>query len=161
MIQCGERCFSLLAFVRSGLFGPPLCGGLRPRNAPSPTTCLVDLVSLFVTGAQSKDLLPNHVPPVPEPVPPKQNCRTLSSLLSTLSSPLCLPSHPRLTNSTVRPGQAHALRLAIRRKTFSATAGIDSPPDCSHPKSGMHTFPFSRWIGRSMLSKYQKGEIRC
>ncbi|MCY3993992.1 MAG: hypothetical protein OXF50_22405, partial [Caldilineaceae bacterium] len=29
---------------------------LRPRNAPSPTTCLVDLVSIFVTGDQSKEL---------------------------------------------------------------------------------------------------------
>ena len=34
---------------------PSLVRGLRPRNAPSPTTCLADLVSLFVTGAQSKE----------------------------------------------------------------------------------------------------------
>ena len=44
---------SLLAFGRSGLFGPPLCGGSAPATPP-PTTCLADLVSILVTGAQSK-----------------------------------------------------------------------------------------------------------
>ena len=41
MIQCGERCYSLLtslysllAFGRSGLFGPPLCGGSAPATPP-------------------------------------------------------------------------------------------------------------------------------
>ena len=34
MIQHGERCFSLLAFGRSGLFGPPLCGGSAPATPP-------------------------------------------------------------------------------------------------------------------------------
>ena len=46
---------SLFAFGRSGLFGPPLCGGSAPATPP-PKTCLIDLVSIFVTGAQSKEL---------------------------------------------------------------------------------------------------------
>ncbi|MCZ0939096.1 MAG: hypothetical protein OXJ55_10695, partial [Caldilineaceae bacterium] len=52
---------------------------------------------------------------------------------------LCLPSHPpQLPDSPVRPGLAPALRLAQRRYTTPATAGADSPPHCSHPKSGKH-----------------------
>ena len=48
---------------------------------------------------------------------------------------MCLPSHPpQLTDSTVRPGPAPALRLAQKQQTTPATAGTDSPPDCSHPK---------------------------
>ena len=35
---------------------PSLVRGLRPRNAPSPTTSLADRVSIFVTGAHSKVL---------------------------------------------------------------------------------------------------------
>ena len=42
-------------FWAVGPFRPSLVRGLRPRNAPPPTTCLADLVSLFVTGAQSKE----------------------------------------------------------------------------------------------------------
>ena len=45
MIQCGERCYSLLtplysllAFGAVGPIRPSLVRGLRPRNAPSPTT---------------------------------------------------------------------------------------------------------------------------
>ena len=34
-----------------GPIRPSLVRGLRPRNAPSPTTCLADLVSTFVIGA--------------------------------------------------------------------------------------------------------------
>ena len=41
VIQHGEKCFSLLtplysllAFGRSGLFGPPLCGGSAPATPP-------------------------------------------------------------------------------------------------------------------------------
>ena len=44
MTQHGERCFSLLtslysllAFGRSGLFGPPLCGGSAPATPPPKT----------------------------------------------------------------------------------------------------------------------------
>ena len=44
MIQHGERCFSLLtslysllAFGRSGLVGPPLCGGSAPATPPPKT----------------------------------------------------------------------------------------------------------------------------
>ncbi|MCY3899826.1 MAG: hypothetical protein OXF86_14720, partial [Caldilineaceae bacterium] len=32
-----------------------LVRGLRPRNAPSPTTCLIDLVSTLATGACSTE----------------------------------------------------------------------------------------------------------
>ena len=39
-------------FGRSGLFGPPLCGGSAPATPP-PTTCLIDRVSILVTGAYS------------------------------------------------------------------------------------------------------------
>jgi len=37
----------------------------------------------------------------------------------------------------VRPGLAPALRLSKSRLTTPATAGIISPPNCSHPKSGI------------------------
>ena len=43
---------SLLAFGRSGL-RPSLVRGVPPRNAPRPTTCLDDLVSIFVACPQS------------------------------------------------------------------------------------------------------------
>ena len=40
-----------------GPIRPSLVRGLRPRNAPSPTTCLVDRVLIFVTGAHSSEFL--------------------------------------------------------------------------------------------------------
>ena len=46
---------SLLAFLGGRAQTPSLVRGLRPRNAPSPTTRLVDLVSISVTGLQSKE----------------------------------------------------------------------------------------------------------
>ena len=96
------------------------CAGIRDR-------CPIERVS------------PNHTPPVAEPVPLRQNCGTLSSLLSTLSSPLCLPSHTiPSADPAIRPSLALALRLSRSRQTISATAGMDSPPDCSHPNSAMH-----------------------
>jgi len=78
---------------------------------------------------------PDHVPPVPEPILLRQNRVTLSSLLSTLSSPLCLPSHPpQPTDSTVRPGPGASTASRPKTVTVPTTAGADSPPDCSHPK---------------------------
>ena len=41
-------------FWAVGPIRPSLVRGLRPRNAPSTTTCLADLVSTLVTRAQSK-----------------------------------------------------------------------------------------------------------
>ena len=54
-VNCSS--LSSLLFTLSSLFWavgpirPSLVRGLRPRNAPSPTTCLADLVSKFGTGA--------------------------------------------------------------------------------------------------------------
>ena len=43
-----------LLFWAVGPIRPSLVRGLRPRNAPGPTTCLADLVSTFGTGACPK-----------------------------------------------------------------------------------------------------------
>jgi len=100
------------------------CAGAPPPQRPlsynMPRRPGVDIGDrCLIEGVQ-----PDHVPPVP-------------SIPS-----IGLPSPPpQLTDPTVRPSLAPALRLAQRRLTTPATAGTDSPPDCSHPRSGMHLFP--------------------
>ena len=48
---------SLLVLMGGRPQAASLVRGLRPRNAPGPTTCLVDRVPVFVTGAQSSEFL--------------------------------------------------------------------------------------------------------
>ena len=138
-----KRCHSLLSTLSSAFLGGRAysalpCAGAPPPQRPPPTTCLADLVSIFVTGAHSKDLPQTTSPQVPEPISLRQYCRTFSSLLSTLSSPLCLPSHAQLTDSTVRPGLGPALRLA--KKTLN---------NSSHRWHGFpaRLFPPQNWDG--------------
>ena len=81
------------AVVRSGASALP-CAGAPPPQRPlsynMPRRPGVDIRN----RCPIESVAPNHVPSVSDPVPLRQNCDPLSSLLFTLSSPLCLPSHP-------------------------------------------------------------------
>ena len=112
------------SFGRSGLVGPPLCGGSAPATPPL-------LQHASPTGCRHWSRLPNR------------KCLARPRPASPIRFPyvptLGLPSHaPQLADSALRPGLAPALPLAKRRQTIPATAGTDSPPDCSHPTAGMH-----------------------
>ena len=126
-----KRQFSLLTSLHSLLVllgGRPqaasLVRGLRPRNAPSPTTCLVDRVPEFATGAQSTEFirtrsLQSHQIPVGVGLVP-----------AVAQPPICGPHDKSQLGA--------ALRLSRSRQTLSATPGMNSPPGCSHLKSGMY-----------------------
>ena len=97
-----KRQFSLSSlFWAVGPIRPSLVRGLRPRNAPSPTTCLFDLVSTLVTGAHSKEfrqpasrqshqlsvgagLVPALLRPPPSPPPSPQNAAVGAGLVPAL-----------------------------------------------------------------------------
>ena len=115
---------SLLVLLGGRPQAASLVRGLRPRNAPGPTICLVDRVPIFVAGAQLREDLPtrslhSHQIPVGAGFVP-----ALPHL------PICGP------HDESQPGAA--LRLSRSRQTLPATAGMNSPPDCSHPKSMMN-----------------------
>ncbi len=99
---------------RSGLFGPPLCGGSAPATPP-PTTCLVDLVSTLVTCAQSKGF--------------RQTPSRQSHQIPVGAGPVPAFASPPTdgTHDNVRPG--------------ASPASIQNLPDYSHPKLGLHLNP--------------------
>ena len=104
--------YSLLAFGRSGLFGPPLCGGSAPATPPLPTTCLADLVSLFEQVPSRKSFAK------PRPASPRANLaqtKPRHSLLTPLHSllasvPALAPSPTAGRHRTARPGACPASR---------------------------------------------------
>ena len=120
---------SLLAFGRSGLFGPPLCGGSAPATPP-PKTCFIDLVSIFVAGAQSKEFrqtTSRQSPQIPVGAP----------LVGALDRPTPIASPINPSRPCTAP-LVPALRPPQNLQTNSATTVTIPAPDCLHPKSGTH-----------------------
>ncbi len=89
-----------------GPIRPSLVRGLRPRNAPSPTTCLVDRVSTLVTSAQSK-VLSQTTSPQSHQIPAG------AGLVPALARPTD-ELHPRL--GTHRASRQNTLNIFIHRR---------------------------------------------
>ena len=119
--QCRHR---PLHFWAVGPIRPSLVRGLRPRNAPSPTTCLADQVSTFGTGACPRGVRP-------------------TTFLQLRQFPVGAGLVPALARPTdvrhrkARPGACTASRPKTVNNASRRSHGF--PPDCSHPKTGMHT----------------------
>ena len=98
---------------------PPLCGGSAPATPP-PKTCLIDLVPIFVTGAQSKEFRQTA-----SRQSPNQSHADKTAALSPHSSPL-----------TPRPRVCPASLL--EPVCFFGRPWLEFPASLSHPKSGMN-----------------------
>ena len=106
-------CFSLLSFGRSGLFGPPLCGGSAPATPPAnnmPRRPCVDISD----GCLIEGVRPDHVPPVPSDrrsaglvpaLPPSPT----DGLHRTARPGACTASRPKTANNACQPAIAQQI----------------------------------------------------
>ncbi len=127
------------AVVRSGLFGPPLCGGSAPATPP-PTTCLIDLVSTLATGACSTEF---RQPTIRRPFQFPVGAGLVPALalppVSPSPSPLT-PSYPHSEYLDLRPGLTLALPLSLIPRLFQPPPPLSPRPAIPNPKKA-YTLP--------------------
>ena len=97
-----------LLFWAVGPSRPSLVRGLRPRNAPSPTTCLIDLVSTLAASAHStgfRQTTSRHSHQIPAGAPPSASPSPSPLNRSRRGRPCaCLGPPIEGTHGNARPG---------------------------------------------------------
>ena len=139
------------SFGRSGLFGPPLCGGSAPATPP-PTTCLIDRVSIFVTGAYSNVSSPttsrqSHQIPVCAGLVPALALSPTDARHRTAGPGACTASRPKTVIDSSHRWRRFPARL-IPPQIWDAPPCAGAPPP-QRPRSYSRR---SEYVGDTMLS---------